>query len=126
MWKFLASLFTFGTNDPLFAIRKAVRIASILVLANNPQFAIPVSAAMTTVRILIKDKSPAAAVKSALDMAIAELAVKASDNPLIQGEIKDLSTLINVKVDGTYTESGKLEVLNQIIDAIEVGVKSAK
>lgn len=100
MWNWLKNLFGFGSKDPLRLVKKAIRIAVGLVLVNNPQFTVPVSAALAVIEALLRDRAPAAVVKAALDKALAELAAKVSDNKVIQVEIRDLANEINLEISG--------------------------
>ena len=99
MWNWLKNLFA-ANKDPLRFLKKAIRISVGLVLVNNPQFTLPVSAGLALIEGLIKDKQPADVVKAALDKALAELAAKVSDNKVIQVEIRDLANDINLEISG--------------------------
>ena len=99
MWNWFKNLFA-ANKDPLRFLKKAIRIAVGLVLVNNPQFTLPVSAGLALIEGLIKDKQPADVVKAALDKALAELATKVSDNKVIQVEIRDLANDINLEISG--------------------------
>jgi hypothetical protein len=81
-------------------VKKAIRIAVGLVLVNNPQFTLPLSAGLAAIEALLRDKQPADVVKLALDKALAELAAKVSDNKVIQVEIRDLANEINLEISG--------------------------
>jgi hypothetical protein len=61
---------------------------------------LPLSAGIAVIEALLKDKQPADIVKAALDKALAELAVKVSDNKVIQVEIRDLANEINLEISG--------------------------
>ena len=99
MWNWLKNLFS-ANKDPLRFVKKAIRIAVGLVLVNNPQFTIPLSAGLAAIEALLRDKQPADVVKLALDKALAELAAKVSDNKVIQVEIRDLANEINLEISG--------------------------
>ena len=99
MWNWLKNLFS-ANKDPLRFVKKAIRITVGLVLINNPQFTLPLSAGLAIIEALLKDKAPADVVKAALDKALAELAVKVSDNKVIQVEIRDLANEINLEISG--------------------------
>ncbi len=99
MWNWLKNLFS-ANKDPLRFVKKAIRITVGLVLINNPQFTLPLSAGLALIEALLKDKAPADVVKAALDKALAELAVKVSDNKVIQVEIRDLANEINLEISG--------------------------
>lgn len=99
MWNWLKNLFS-ANKDPLRFVKKAIRITVGLVLINNPQFTMPLSAGLALIEALLKDKAPADVVKAALDKALAELAVKVSDNKVIQVEIRDLANEINLEISG--------------------------
>lgn len=99
MWNWLKNLFS-KNKDPLRFVKKAIRIAVGLVLVNNPQFTLPLSAGLAAIEALLRDKQPADVVKLALDKALAELAAKVSDNKVIQVEIRDLANEINLEISG--------------------------
>lgn len=99
MWNWLKNLFS-ANKDPLRFVKKALRITVGLVLVNNPQFTIPLSAGLAAIEALLRDKQPADVVKLALDKALAELAAKVSDNKVIQVEIRDLANEINLEISG--------------------------
>lgn len=99
MWNWLKNLFG-GNKDPLRFVKKAIRITVGLVLINNPQFTLPLSAGLAVIEALIKDKQPVDVVKAALDKALAELAAKVSSNKVIQVEIRDLANEINLEIAG--------------------------
>jgi hypothetical protein len=64
-------------------------------------------------------------VKAEIDRQLKSLAQNATTNPILRAEIMDLSTMIQVKV-APLPESEKLVMLQQIIDAIKVGVDYSK
>lgn len=99
MWNWLKNLFS-KNKDPLRFVKKALRITVGLVLVNNPQFTLPLSAGLAVIEALLRDKQPADVVKLALDKALAELAAKVSDNKVIQVEIRDLANEINLEISG--------------------------
>ena len=99
MWNWLKNLFS-ANKDPLRFVKKAIRITVGLVLVNNPQFTLPLSAGLAAIEALLRDKQPADVVKLALDKALAELAAKVSDNKVIQVEIRDLANEINLEISG--------------------------
>ncbi len=99
MWNWLKNLFS-KNKDPLRFVKKALRITVGLVLVNNPQFTLPLSAGLAAIEALLRDKQPADVVKLALDKALAELAAKVSDNKVIQVEIRDLANEINLEISG--------------------------
>ena len=99
MWNWLKNLFG-GNKDPLRFLKKAIRITVGLVLINNPQFTLPLSAGIAVIEALLRDKQPADIVKAAIDKALAELAAKVSDNKVIQVEIRDLANDINIEIAG--------------------------
>ena len=99
MWNWLKNLFS-ANKDPLRFVKKALRITVGLVLVNNPQFTLPLSAGLAAIEALLRDKQPADVVKLALDKALAELAAKVSDNKVIQVEIRDLANEINLEISG--------------------------
>lgn len=99
MWNWLKNLFS-KNKDPLRFVKKALRITVGLVLVNNPQFTLPLSAGLAAIEALLRDKQPADVVKAALDKALAELAAKVSDNKVIQVEIRDLANEINLEISG--------------------------
>lgn len=99
MWNWLKNLFS-KNKDPLRFVKKAIRITVGLVLINNPQFTLPLSAGLAAIEALLRDKQPADVVKLALDKALAELAAKVSDNKVIQVEIRDLANEINLEISG--------------------------
>lgn len=114
MWNWLKSLFS-KNKDPLRFVKKAIRIAVGLVLVNNPQFTLPLSAGLAAIEALLKDKQPADVVKLALDRALAELAAKVSDNKVIQVEIRDLANEINLEISGLPQD----EQLKKIAEMVE-------
>lgn len=99
MWNWFKNLFA-ANKDPLRFLKKAIRIAVGLALINNPQFTLPVSAALAVIEGLLRDKQPVDVVKAALDKALAELAANVSDNKVIQVEIRDLANEINLEIAG--------------------------
>lgn len=99
MWTRFKNLFS-ANKDPLRFVKKALRITVGLVLTNNPQFTLPLSAGLALIEGLIRTKQPVDVVKAALDRALAELAAKVSDNKVIQVEIRDLANEINLEISG--------------------------
>ena len=99
MWNWLKNLFS-ANKDPLRFVKKAIRITVGLVLINNPQFTLPLSAGLAVITALLAEKAPVDVVKAALDKALAELAVKVSDNKVIQVEIRDLANEITLEISG--------------------------
>lgn len=128
MWKWLKSVFSFGSptqDDPMFWIKKIVRTSVGVVLMNNPQFTVPVAAGLAGVELLLKTKQPADVIKAEIDRQLKALAQNATTNPILRAEIMDLSTMIQVKV-APLPEAEKLVMLQQIIDAIQVGIDYSK
>jgi hypothetical protein len=99
MWNWLKNLFS-ANKDPLRFVKKAIRITVGLVLINNPQFTLPLSAGIAVIEALLREKQPSDLVKAAIDRALAELAAKVSDNKVIQVEIRDLANEINLEIKG--------------------------
>lgn len=114
MWNWLKNLFS-ANKDPLRFVKKAIRITAGLVLINNPQFTLPLSAGIAVIEALLRDKQPADVVKDALNKALAELAAKVSDNKVIQVEIRDLANEINLEISGLPQD----EQLKKIAEMVE-------
>jgi hypothetical protein len=114
MWNWLKNLFS-ANKDPLRFVKKAIRITVGLVLINNPQFTLPLSAGLAVITALLAEKAPVDVVKAALDKALAELAVKVSDNKVIQVEIRDLANEINLEISGLPQD----EQLKKIAEMVE-------
>lgn len=114
MWNWLKNLFS-ANKDPLRFVKKAIRITVGLVLINNPQFSAPLAAGLAVITALLRDKAPVDVVKAALDKALAELAVKVSDNKVIQVEIRDLANEINLEISGLPQD----EQLKKIAEMVE-------
>lgn len=124
MWNWLKNLFS-AKKDPLYFLKKSIRIAAGLVLINNPQFTLPLSAGIAVIEALLRDKQPADVVKQALDKALAELAVKVSDNKVIQVEIRDLANDINIEIAG-LPESEQLAKIAEMVAEFRKVVEAYK
>jgi hypothetical protein len=124
MFTWLKKLFSFGTKDGLFLIKKSVRLVVYLVIKNNPQYAIPVTAVITGVQLLIKSKAPAEVIHAAIDKGLTELAEKTSADPMIQAEIKDLSQLIQVNIEPLPADE-QFAKFQEVINAFETGLSAA-
>ena len=113
MWNWLKNLFAVN-KDPLRFVKKAIRITVGLVLINNPQFTLPLSAGIAAIEALLRERQPTDLVKAAIDRALAELAAKVSDNKVIQVEIRDLANEINLEIKG-LPESEQLAKIAEMV-----------
>lgn len=126
MWNWIKSFFGISLNkDPLRFLKKAIRVTVGLVLLNNPQFSIPLSAAIAGIEMLVRTKQPADLINEAIIKGLDDLAVRASSNPIIQAEIRDLKNDIIIEIKD-LPESEKLAKIQEILDAFKVGIEAAK
>ena len=114
MWNWLKNLFS-ANKDPLRFVKKAIRITVGLVLINNPQFTLPLSAGLAVIEKMLLEKFSADIVRAALNQSLAELAVRVSDNKVIQLEIRDLANEINLEISGLPQD----EQLKKIAEMVE-------
>jgi hypothetical protein len=124
MWNWLKNLFS-ANKDPLRFVKKAIRITVGLVLINNPQFTLPLSAGIAVIEALLREKQPSDLVKAAIDRALAELAAKVSDNKVIQVEIRDLANEINLEIKG-LPETEQLAKIAEMVGEFRKAVEMYK